>query len=89
MPNGIFELRFNSEDRVDKLEYETAFHSRFPSFVSFFNWAMSEVAKNGIYSGSLDLSGLTSAKDLVLPKSIGGWLDLRSEVREELNRRKK
>jgi hypothetical protein len=36
--------------------------------------------------GSLDLSGLTSAKDLVLPKTVGGSLDLKDSVREELKR---
>ena len=31
-----------------------------------------------VYRGGwLDLHGLTSAKDLVLPKTVSGWLDLR------------
>ena len=34
--------------------------------------------------GGLDLSGLTSAKDLILPKTAsGGWLDLSDSVRKE------
>ena len=33
-------------------------------------------ARNGVIPGSLDLSGLTSAKGLVLPTSIGGGLNL-------------
>ena len=75
-PKEEITLRFTSEDRVDKTEYETAFKNRFPSFVSFFNWAIKEIGCSEKYGGSLNLNGLTSAKDLVLPKTIGGSLDL-------------
>ncbi len=74
-PEGEIELRFNDTDRVDKVEYETAFKNRFPSFVSFLNFAFDVIGRE-YYNGSLSLNGLTSAKGLVLPKSIGGWLSL-------------
>ena len=32
--------------------------------------------KDGKFGGSLDLIGLTSAKDLVLPNTVGGYLYL-------------
>ena len=72
-PEGKIELRFTEDDRVDKVEYETAFKNRFPTFISFLNWAFKQESYIG---GSLYLRGLTSAKGLVLPKEIGGSLDL-------------
>jgi len=36
--------------------------------------------------GWLYLNGLTSAKGLVLPESIGGGLDVSDKVRAELNK---
>jgi hypothetical protein len=73
-PEGNIELRLTDEDRVDRTEYETAFHNRFPSFINFLNWAFKEIGDK--YGGWLNLSGLTSAKDLVLPKEIGDSLYL-------------
>ena len=75
-PNGKIELRFTDTNRVDRVEYETAFRNRFPTFISFLNWGFSEIGEK--YSGWLDLSGLTSADGLKLPSSISGWLDLRA-----------
>ena len=46
-------------------------------------------ARNGVIPGSLYLSGLTSAKGLVLPTTIGGSLDLNDSVRRELGKREK
>jgi hypothetical protein len=77
LPTGEIELRLIEDDRVDPVEYKTAFLNRFPTFIVFLNWALIKISIDGKYSGYLDLSGLTSAKDLVLPKSVGGYLDLR------------
>ena len=74
LPAGEIDLRLTDDDRVDKIEYETAFRNRFPNFISFFNWAIEQIGNK--YSGSLNLSGFTSAEGLVLPKEIGGSLDL-------------
>ena len=69
LPNGNIELRLAEDDRVDKVEYETAFKNRFPDFTSFFNWAL----KTGIdFSGSLYLRSLTTLDPKVkLPKECG------------------
>src|SRR4030043_337101 len=80
-PNGEAELRFTDDDRVNKAEYKQSFLNRFPTFVSFFNWCMEQTNQKEKYDGQLYLSGLylsglTSAKDLVLPKTVGGGLYL-------------
>ena len=87
LPTGEIELRLQDNDRVDKTEYETAFKNRFPTFVSFLNYSLLIITKDGVYSGDLDLNGLTSAKDLVLPKSIGGGLYLSEKIKEELRKK--
>ena len=66
LPNGEIELRLTEDDRVDRVEYLNAFKNRFPNFVSFLNWTFERICKDGNYSGGLDLSALTSAKDLAL-----------------------
>ena len=71
LPNGEIELRLTDDDRVDRDEYLTSFKNRFPTFVSFLNWSFERVCKDGHYEGSLYLNSLTSAKGLVLPKSLG------------------
>ena len=77
-PAGEIELRITADDRVDKTEYETAFRNRFPSFISFLNWALLQCCDaDGKYRGWLDLNGLTSATGLKLPKTVGRWLDLK------------
>jgi hypothetical protein len=73
LPTGKFELRLTDTDKVDKVECEERFKNRFPTFISFLNWTFKQ---EGCKSGWLELNGLTSAKDLVLPKTIGGWLYL-------------
>ena len=75
LTNGEIELRFNSTD-IKPDNYELHFKERFPKFSDFFNWAIMFCTKEGKYIGSLNLSGLTSAKDLVLPKTVGGSLYL-------------
>ena len=74
-PNGKFELRFAPGDNVPEL-YNERFKERFPTFISFFDYAIPKVCKDGKYSGSLYLNGLTSAEGLKLPESIGGGLYL-------------
>ena len=76
LPSGEIELRLTEDDRVDPVEYKTTFLNRFPTFIVFLNWALIKTSIDGKYIGSLDLRGLTSAKDLVLPKSVGGSLYL-------------
>ena len=67
LPNGKIELRLTDDDRVDKIEYESAFRGRFPTFISFLNWAIKEMGAERLYGGSLDLHGLSSAEGLTLP----------------------
>ena len=83
-PNGEAELRFTDDDRVNKAEYKQSFLNRFPTFVSFFNWCMEQTNQKEKYDGQLYLRGLTSAKGLVLPKTVGGGLYLSDKVRAEL-----
>ena len=85
LPDGSFELRFDDADRVDKVECKERFINRFPNFISFLNWAFKQDTYNT--SGGLYLRGLTSAKGLVLPKTVGGSLYLSDSVREELKLR--
>ena len=66
LPNGEIELRLNNNMRVDKTEYETKFKNRFPSFISFFNWAVDE----GWNSETVDLYSLKSAEGLKLPSGV-------------------
>ena len=73
--NGEIELRFNPTDVIPE-NYEEHFKERFPTFLSFFNHVITSCTKDGVFNGNLDLGRLTSAKDLVLPKTISGWLDL-------------
>jgi hypothetical protein len=77
LPNGTIEARVQENDRVTQNECNERIRNRWPSFNLFLSWALRESAANEVYPGGLDLSGLTSAKDLVLPKTIRGWLDLR------------
>ena len=70
LPDGTIDLRFDN-DRVDKVEYELAFRNRFPRFVDFFTWALRETNQLDKFDGELHLDGLTTAKGLVLPKTVG------------------
>lgn len=56
LPNGEIELRLEAGDRVDKVEYCNSFHGRFPTFISFLNWAFEKICKDEKYGGSLYLS---------------------------------
>ena len=89
LPDNHFELRFNPDDRVDQQECKDKFKNRFPTFVSFLSWALKEVAPDGDYNGLLDLGGLTSAKDLVLPKTVSGSLDLGGKTYSSIAEAKK
>jgi hypothetical protein len=79
LPGGEIELRLTDDDRVNKDEYMTAFKNRFPTLRSFMLWAN----QFDVTVGSLNLGGLTSAKDLVLPKDFNGSLYLNGLTTEE------
>lgn len=83
LPDESFELRLSGEDRVSQDACNERFKNRFPSFATFFNWAICSVCKDGVFDSSLDLSSLTSAAGLKLPNEISGSLDLRSEIKKE------
>jgi hypothetical protein len=72
-PEGEVELRLTEDDRVDPVEYETAFRNRFPTFNSFIRWANTQDARVEV----LYLNNLTSVEGLDLPKSVK-WLYLNS-----------
>jgi hypothetical protein len=78
LPSGQIVCRVAPDDKITEQECNERLKNHYPSFVEFFNWAMGETCKIGIYSGSLDLSSLTSAAGLKLPNKISGYLDLRS-----------
>ena len=78
LPSGQIVCRVAPDDKITEQECNERLKNHYPSFVEFFNWAMGETCKIGIYSGSLDLSSLTSAAGLKLPNKISGHLDLRS-----------
>jgi hypothetical protein len=50
--------------------------ARWKTFAGFLWWALGEMGQREFYHGSLDLSGVTSAKNLRLPGCIGGNLYL-------------
>ena len=75
-PDGTIEARVCSEDRKTAEECAASIRLRWPTFIDFFNWCMKETGQTETFGGALYLSGLTSAKGLVLPKSIGGSLYL-------------
>ena len=78
LPNGEVELRTTKMDKVDAVVYKESFLNKWPTFASFFNWCMEETNQTKVYKGYLYLNSLTSAKDLKLPKEIGGGLYLSS-----------
>jgi hypothetical protein len=65
-PEGEVELRLTEDDRVDPVEYETAFRNRFPTFNSFIRWANTQNAR----VERLSLDSLKSVEGLDLPKSV-------------------
>ena len=83
LPNGEIVCRLAPEDRITQEEANARLQSRFPTFALFLNWALIELNLTENYPGSLYLRGLTSAKDLKLPSTIGGYLDLRGSVQKE------
>jgi hypothetical protein len=76
LPNGNVICRVSVEDDISEETCSKLLKSKFPTFTSFFNWCMDQVCEDGSYSGSLDLSGLTTAEGLKLPETVGGSLDL-------------
>ena len=77
LPNGEVESRVTEEDTVTQEQCNKVLKAKYPTFTKFFNYAIKVTKQDKEYKGSLDLRDLTSAKGLVLPKSISGWLDLR------------
>ena len=85
-PNGAIECRCIAGDTKTAAECVAEIRAKWPTFISFFSWSIKEGAT---VSGWLDLSRLTSAKDLVLPKTVSGGLDLSgltSAEREEIRK---
>ena len=78
LPNGEIECRVAPEDHATQDECNARLKARFPTFIEFFNWALGEVCKDGVFSGALYLNSLTSAAGLKLPTEISGSLDLSS-----------
>ena len=76
LPDGTIEARVQENDRLTMDECNERIRNRWPTFNAFLSWALREISKDGVYPSGLYLSGLTSAKDLVLPKTVSGWLDL-------------
>jgi len=83
-PEGEIECRVLPVDSHTSEECVSAVRAKWPTFVSFFNWAVA----NGGISTTLDLSSLTSADGLVIPDGVK-WLYLSSKVRSELDAKRK
>ena len=84
LPDGSVEARVLALDTHTASECEADIKARFPTFMEFLNWAISQrTDEHGCYSDSLYLNSLTNAEGLKLPKSIGEWLDLRSLTNAE------
>lgn len=67
-------VRTHAGDEHDGAWYASAIEARFKTRIAAINWAIARVNESGV---SLYLHGLTSAKGLVLPTKVGGYLDLR------------
>jgi hypothetical protein len=76
LPDGTIEARVQDNDRATQDECGERIRNRWPTFAAFLSWALREISQNDVYPNSLYLRGLTSAKDLVLPKTVNGWLYL-------------
>ena len=72
LPNGEIECRVKPDSKITQEECNERLKNKFPTFVSFFNWA---VDNGAIIGGSLDLSGC-DLKGIKLPDTVGGWLYL-------------
>ena len=78
-PDGTIECRVPEGYAITEAEANERVRNRWPTFFAFLSWCFQQpdvLGPNGHYSGSLDLSWLTSAQGLVLPKTIGGYLYL-------------
>ena len=71
LPNGKIVARVEPNDKKTEAECVERIGQSFPRFVDFFAWALKETNQLKDFKGHLSLNGLTSAKDLVLPKSVG------------------
>ena len=72
LPDGTLECRVLDVDRITAAEAEASVRERWPDFMSFLNWALTQPLPD-----NLNLSGLKSADSLKLPDTVGGYLDLR------------
>ena len=80
-PDGHIEYRTRPGDHLPQKECIAQIKLRFPTFTSFFNWCMEQpgiLEEDGSYNGNLNLSTLTSAEGLKLPKEVKGSLNLAS-----------
>ena len=71
-PDGALLCRVLDQDGMTGCECEAVLRERWPTFGDFLGAVLPLD-----YPGSLDLDGLTSAKDLKLPETVSGYLDLR------------
>ncbi len=73
LPTGEIAVRVLEQDSHTYTECGAALRDRWPHFVDFLVWAINQPSyiPNDLY-----LSGLTDAKGLKLPETVGGSLDL-------------
>ena len=76
LPNGKIVARVEPNDKKTEAECTTRIGQAYPRFVDFLSWVLKETNQLDVFNGNLYLAGLTSAKDLVLPKTVGGGLSL-------------
>ena len=69
LPNGEVELRLCDNDRVDTDEYKSSFLKKYPTFASFFKFALRETNQEKKYKGSLDVRGC-DLKGIKLPENV-------------------
>ena len=76
LPNGEIVCRVSDKNKETKDFCNERLKSRFPTFIDFFLWAISQ--ENIISTDDFDLSGLTSLPaGIKFPEKISGYLYLR------------
>ena len=97
-PETYREWEWTREDTGDSLDVrclpdedrntlKSAILAKFPRRIDCINECIRQMAASGRNLDD-DLGSLTSAEGLVLPQSIGGWLDLSDRVRKQLKAKK-
>ena len=71
----------------DRAEFWSAIVAQYPRRIDAINECIRQMAASG-RNLDYDLSGLTSAEGLVLPTTVGGYLDLSDIVLRQLRNRK-